>query len=62
MYAEYKKIFGNTYNNNYKDYVCLMPNGELMKSGYLSHIFSKIQDIEKVVANLPNQQQLSTKC
>ena len=42
MYAEYKKIFGNTYNNNYKDYVCLMPNGELMKPGYLSHTFSKI--------------------
>lgn len=42
MYAEYKKIFGNTYNNNYKDYLCLMPNGELMKPGYLSHTFSKI--------------------
>lgn len=42
MYAEYKKIFGNTYNNDYKDYVCLMPNGELMKPGYLSHTFSKI--------------------
>lgn len=42
MYAEYKKIFGNTYNNDYKDYVCLMPNGELMKPGYLSHTFSKL--------------------
>ncbi len=41
MYAEYKKIFGNTYNNDYKDYVCLMPNGELMKPGYLSHTFLK---------------------
>ncbi len=37
-----KKIFGNAYNNDYKDYVCLMPNGELMKPGYLSHTFSKI--------------------
>ena len=26
----------------YKDYVCLMPNGELMKPGYLSHTFSKL--------------------
>lgn len=42
MYAEYKKIFGNTYCNKYKDYVCLMPNGELMKPGYLSHTFSKL--------------------
>ena len=42
MYAEYKKIFSNTYNNDYKDYICLMPNGELMKPGYLSHTFSKI--------------------
>lgn len=39
MYAEYKKIFGN---NDYKDYICLMSNGELMKPGYLSHTFSKI--------------------
>lgn len=42
MYVEYKKIFGNTYCNKYKDYVCLMPNGELMKPGYLSHTFSKL--------------------
>ena len=42
MYAEYKKIFGNTYCNKYKDYICLMPNGELMKPGYLSHTFSKL--------------------
>lgn len=33
---------GNTYCNKYKDYVCLMPNGELMKPGYLSHTFSKL--------------------
>lgn len=42
MYAEYRKIFGNTYCTKYKDYVCLMPNGELMKPGYLSHTFSKL--------------------
>ncbi len=42
MYAQYKKIFGNTYRNKYKDYICLMPNGELMKPGYLSHTFSKL--------------------
>lgn len=42
IYTEYKKIFGNTYHSEYKDYVCLMPNGELMKPGYLSHTFSKI--------------------
>lgn len=42
MYAEYKKIFGNTYYNKYKDYVCLMQNGELMKPGYLNHTFSKL--------------------
>lgn len=42
MYAESKKIFGNTYCNKYKDYVCLMPNGELIKPGYLSHTFSKL--------------------
>ncbi len=42
IYAEYKKIFGNTYCNKYKEYICLMPNGELMKPGYLSHTFSKI--------------------
>lgn len=42
IYAGYKKIFGNTYCNQYKDYICLMPNGELMKPGYLSHTFSKL--------------------
>ena len=42
IYAEYKKILGNTYCNDYKEYVCLMPNGELMKPGYLSHSFAKV--------------------
>ena len=42
IYAEYRKIFGKNYNNKYKDYVCLMPNGELMKPNYLTHTFAKI--------------------
>lgn len=42
IYAEYRKIFGNAYCNKYKEYVCLMPDGELMKPGYLSHTFSKL--------------------
>ena len=43
-YSENKKIYGNTYCNKYKDYVCLMENGELMKPGYLTQTFSKILD------------------
>ena len=48
IYAEYKKIFGNTYCNKYKDYVCLMLNGELMKPGYLLLVQNKvpIKDIQ----------------
>lgn len=42
MYAGYKKIFWNTYCYQYKDYICLVPNGELMKPGDLSHTFSKL--------------------
>lgn len=41
-YIEFKKFYGNTYINEYKDYVCLMENGELMKPGYLSQTFSKV--------------------
>lgn len=52
MYAEYKKIFGNTYCNQYKDYLCLMPNGELMKPGYLSHTFAKLLEDNKTLNNL----------
>ena len=43
-YSENKKIYGNTYCNKYKDYVCLMENGELIKPGYLTQTFSKILD------------------
>ncbi len=32
-YEEYKKFYGNTYCNDYKNYMCLMENGELMKPG-----------------------------
>ena len=28
--------------NDYKDYICLMENGELMKPGYLSQTFSQV--------------------
>lgn len=43
-YAEYKKFYGNTYCNDYKDYICLMENGELMKPGYVTQTFSKVLD------------------
>lgn len=43
-YAENKKFYGNTYNNEYKDYICLMENGELMKPGYVTQTFSKVLD------------------
>lgn len=43
-YEENRKLFGNTYINDYKDYICLMENGELMKPGFLSQKFSEILD------------------
>ena len=43
-YEENKKFYGNTYCNDYKDYICLMENGELMKPGYVTQTFSKILD------------------
>ncbi len=43
-YEENRKLFGNTYINDYRDYVCLMENGELMKPGFLSQKFSEILD------------------
>ena len=42
IYAEYKKIFGASYCNQYQEYVCLMPNGELIKPNYLTHTFAKV--------------------
>jgi len=47
-YEENKKFFGNTYINDYKDYVCLMENGDLMKPGYLTQTFSQVLDDNKL--------------
>jgi hypothetical protein len=41
-YVENKKFYGDTYCNDYKDYICLMESGELMKPGYVTQIFSKV--------------------
>lgn len=41
-YANDKKFYGNTYNSNYSNYVCLMENGDLMKPGFLSQKFSEV--------------------
>lgn len=43
-YEENKKFFGNTYINDYSEYICLMENGELMKPDFLSQKFSEILD------------------
>lgn len=37
-----EKIFGNTYITNYKDFICLMDNGELVKPDYVDKTFSRI--------------------
>lgn len=37
-----EKIFGNTYITDYKDFICLMDNGELVKPDYVDRTFSKI--------------------
>ena len=39
---EDKKYFGNTYNEQYKDYVCRNDLGELIKPGYITQKFSEI--------------------
>lgn len=41
-YEENKKFYGNTYVDDYNNYICLMENGELMKPGYVTQTFSKI--------------------
>ena len=41
-YKQDKKIFGNTYVQDYKSYICLMDNGELVKSDYVDRTFSRI--------------------
>lgn len=37
-----EKIFGNTYITDYKDFICLMDNGELVKPDYIDRTFSRI--------------------
>lgn len=37
-----EKIFGNTYITDYKDFICLMDNGELVKPDYVDRTFSRI--------------------
>ena len=41
-YKQNEKIFGNTYITEYKDFICLMDNGELIKPDYVDRTFSKI--------------------
>lgn len=42
QYKNNKKLFGNTYCNEYQDYICLMTDGQLMKPDYIDRNFSKI--------------------
>lgn len=37
-----EEIFGNTYITDYKDFICLMDNGELVKPDYVDRTFSRI--------------------
>lgn len=37
-----EKIFGNTYITDYKNFICLMDNGELVKPDYVDRTFSRI--------------------
>ena len=37
-----EKILGNTYITDYKDFICLMDNGELVKPDYVDRTFSRI--------------------
>lgn len=41
-YKQNEKIFGNTYIKDYKEFICLMDNGELIKPDYVDRTFSKI--------------------
>ena len=41
-YKQNEKIFGNTYIKDYKEFICLMDNGELVKPDYIDRTFSKI--------------------
>ncbi len=39
---ENKKIFGNTYNYKYNDYICVQDNGDLIQPSFFTKRFSKI--------------------
>ena len=41
-YKMNEKIFGDTYITDYKDFICLMDNGELVKPDYVDRTFSRI--------------------
>ena len=41
-YKQNEKIFGSTYITDYKDFICLMDNGELVKPDYVDRTFSRI--------------------
>ena len=41
-YKQSQKFFGNTYIQDYKNFICLMENGELIKPDYIDRTFSKI--------------------
>lgn len=41
-YKQNEKIFGNTYIKDYKEFICLMDNGELVKPDYVDRTFSRI--------------------
>lgn len=41
-YKQSEKIFGNTYMKDYKDFICLMDSGELVKPDYVDRTFSSI--------------------
>ena len=41
-YKQNEKIFGNTYITDYKDFICLMDNGELVTPDYVDRTFSRI--------------------
>ena len=39
-----KKLFGNTYNKKYLDYVCVNPMGNLLRPDYITQHFRRIQN------------------
>ena len=39
-----KKLFGNTYNKKYLDYVCVDPMGKLLRPDYITQHFRRIQN------------------